>query len=294
MFCINCGTELPPQAKFCPNCGTAVVSYKAEAEQLKATLEDAGASVDACQTSETEKYLKKRFTKGEAKISNTEKIQNSAGGVENGHEWVDLGLSVKWATCNIGANKPEEYGDYFAWGEIVSKGTYEWPNYRFIKQPLFGRIRSKKDFKDYLDYLEYENNSLPRLITKYNTSDGIIQLAKTDDAARANWGEQWRMPTEAEVRELVLQCKWEWIVFGGKNGYMVTGCNGNSLFLPAAGNKTDRLAPATGSFGRYWASTLYKESFTSAAILSFFSPPSSRRVDGMVRDVGLSVRPVTD
>ena len=294
MFCINCGTELPPQAKFCPNCGTAVVSYKAEAEQLKAALEDAGASVDACQTSETEKYLKKCFTKGEAKISNAEKMQNCTGGVENGHEWVDLGLSVKWATCNIGADKPEEYGDYFAWGEIASKGTYEWPNYRFIKQPLFGRIRSKNDFKDFLDYYEYENNSLPRLITKYNTSDGIIQLAKTDDAARANWGGQWRMPTEAEVRELVFQCKWEWIVFGGKNGYKVSGCNGNSIFLPAAGCKTDKLAPATGSFGRYWSSTLYIESFTSAVLLEFSSPPSSRVVNGMSREVGLSVRPVTD
>ena len=117
----------------------------------------------------------------------------------NGHEYVDLGLSVMWATCNVGANSPEECGDYYAWGETKTKNVYSFEN-------------SKTDDKEIADF------------------SGDAQY----DAATANWGGLWRMPTEAEAEEL-LRCKWEKVVLNDVNGYKVTGVNGNSIFIPKAG-----------------------------------------------------------
>ena len=117
----------------------------------------------------------------------------------NGHEYVDLGLSVKWATCNVGANKPEDYGDYFAWGETETKSSYR------------------------------ENNSIT-----YGKNYSDIGGRSRYDAARANWGGTWRLPTKAELEELENKCTWKWTTQNGVNGYKVTGPNSKSLFLPAA------------------------------------------------------------
>ena len=119
---------------------------------------------------------------------------------KDGHEYVDLGLSVKWATCNVGASKPEEYGDYFAWGETSTKEEYT------------------------------EENSLT-----YGKKMSDIAGNAQYDAARANWGGSWRMPTEYEWQELIDKCKWEWGKVTGVKVNKVTGPNGNSIFLPAAG-----------------------------------------------------------
>ena len=156
---------------------------------------------------------------------------------ENNHEWVDLGLSVKWATMNVGASAPEEYGDYFAWGEIKTKTEYSWSTYKWCE-------------------------GTEKTLTKYciESSYGIVDekrvLDKEDDAAAVSWGGNWRMPTGGERSELKNNCIWEIWTHNKVTGYKVTSkINGNSIFLPAAGywngNKCYAGAPTY-----YWSSSL--------------------------------------
>ena len=194
----------------------------------------------------------------------------------NGHEYVDLGLSVKWATMNVGASSPEDYGDYFAWGETSAKSTYNWSTYKYC-------------------------NGSYSTLTKYYTSiddygtvdtDNKTQLDLTDDAARVNWGGAWRMPTEAELKELCKQCYWTWITQNGINGYKVTGPNGNSIFLPAAGYRHDNSLKSAGSYGCYWSSSLCpKSNFPDHACSVYFHSNSVEWSDDS-RFFGQSVRPV--
>ena len=195
-----------------------------------------------------------------------------ATGSENGYEYVDLGLSVKWATCNVGATKPEEYGDYFAWGETTTKSTYNWSTYKYY-------------------------NGSSTTFTKYNTSssygsvDNKTTLELADDAARANWGGSWRMPTKAEQDELRENCTWTWTTQNGVNGYKVTSNkNGNSIFLPAAGYRNDSSLYGAGSYGRYWSSSLYTDRPYSAWRVYFYSDSVIR--SNSDRYYGFSVRPV--
>lgn len=192
--------------------------------------------------------------------------------VNNGHEYVDLGLSVKWATCNVGANSPEEYGDYFAWGETAPKEIYDWSTYKWC------------------------NGSYDSL-TKYNTDsscgtvDNIIVLEAVDDAATANWGGAWRMPTDYELTELHKLCTWTWTTENGVNGYRVTSkSNGNSIFLPAAGLRYANSLFDAGSSGYIWSNSLYTYQPVTANLLSCVS---SYVNDGSnSRCCGNSVRPV--
>ena len=156
----------------------------------------------------------------------------------NGYEYVDLGLSVKWATMNVGAEIPEDYGDYFAWGETAPKEVYDRSTYKWC-------------------------NGSKNTLTKYNTisSYGIVdnktQLELSDDAASVNWGGSWRIPTNTEMTELREQCTWTWITQNGVNGYKVTSkSNGNSIFLPAAGYYYDNSSNRARSYGYYWSSLL--------------------------------------
>ena len=190
---------------------------------------------------------------------------------KNGHEYVDLGLSVKWATCNVGASKPEEYGDYFAWGETEPKDYYDWSTYKWCR-------------------------GIRKTLTKYNTEsscgtvDNETTLELSDDAARANWGGSWRMPTKAERDELREKCTWTLTTQNGVSGYKVTSkINGNSIFLPAAGFRDYSLYNA-GSYGNYWSSSLEADYPDSACGFSF----DSSDVDwyGSYRCYGQSVRPV--
>ena len=176
----------------------------------------------------------------------------------NGHDYVDLGLSVKWATQNVGASSPSDYGDYFAWGETSKK------------------------------YLYYEFNS--KTLEK---SLGDISGNAQYDAARANWGGTWRLPTENEWRELVDRCTWSWTSQGGHNGYRVTSkANSNSIFLPAAGFRQGTSHFEDGEHGNYWSSTP-DESNTRCAYLLYFSS-SYPNVYRYCRDYGRSVRPVSE
>ena len=191
---------------------------------------------------------------------------------EDGHEYVDLGLSVKWATCNVGANNPEEYGDYFAWGETSTKSTYNWSTYTLCK-------------------------GSSSTLTKYNTSssfgtvDNKTQLALSDDAVRANWGGSWRMPTDAEITELREQCTWTWTSQNGVNGYKVTSkSNGNSIFLPAAGCRLSSSLNNAGSYGYYWSSSLGTDYPYYAWGVRFDSGHVYRDLNS--RSYGFTVRPV--
>ena len=159
----------------------------------------------------------------------------------NGHEYVDLGLpsGLKWATCNVGANSPEEYGDYFAWGETEPKDYYNWRTYKYCNGT-------------YDTMTKYCTNS------NYGVVDNKTTLELTDDAARVNWGGKWRMPTKAEQDELRENCTWEWTTQNGVNGYKVTSKvnRRNSIFLPAAGCRLYENLSDAGSNGYYWSSSL--------------------------------------
>ncbi len=159
------------------------------------------------------------------------------------HEYVDLGLpsGTLWATCNVGATKPEDYGDYFAWGETEPKDDYNWNTNKW----------------GYYD----ENSKLH--ITKYNTNSGYgpvdnkIELDTEDDAAYVNWGSSWRMPTMVQIKELINKCSWEWTTRNGINGYRVIGPNGNELFLPATGYRYNSSLYYSYFEGHYWSRDLY-------------------------------------
>ena len=189
-----------------------------------------------------------------------------------GHGYVDLGLSVKWATCNVGANKPEDYGDYFAWGETKPKTTYNWSTYKWCRG-------------SYDTQTKYNNKS------GYGTVDKKRTLELADDAARANWGGSWRMPTKAEQDELREKCTWIWTTQNGVAGYRVTSkSNGNSIFLPAAGYRYGSSLYSAGSYGYYWSSSLDTDRPDYAYELYIYSDDVSRNY--YRRYSGCSVRPV--
>ena len=201
--------------------------------------------------------------------------ESPSNGTENGHEYVDLGLTVKWATCNVGASSPEEYGDYFAWGETQPKETYNFSTYKWCNG-------------SYDTLTKYCTDS------DYGTVDNKTTLEMSDDAARANWGGSWRMPTATELNVLRNNCTWTWTTQNGVKGYKVTSKkNGNSIFLPAAGYRGDNSdLNGAGDDGRYWSSSLNTDGGHpyGASDLSFHS--SLVLWSGASRYYGYSVRPV--
>ena len=201
----------------------------------------------------------------------------SPSNMMNGHEFVDLGLSVKWATMNVGASSPEEFGDYFAWGETKPKSAYSWENYKFYVSG------------DYMTNVVF---------SKYNTESGRgkvdnkIILELSDDAANVNWGGTWRMPTQEELKELKEKCSWTWTTLNGKKGYKVTSkSNANSIFLPAAGARLYDSVSMEGSEGFYFSSSLDTEAPHYARTLYFTYIGKECAID--VRFCGSSIRPVT-
>lgn len=188
-------------------------------------------------------------------------------------EWVELGLSVKWATMNVGATTPEGYGEYFAWGEIKTPkdNDYSWNTYKYCKG---------------------SSSTMTKYCTdrKYGIVDNKTTLQLKDDAAHVNWGGTWRMPTDAEWKELREQCTWTWIEQNHVNGYEITGKNGNSIFLPAAGCRSGTNFNYAGSNGFYYSSSL-SESYSNYAYHISFDPV---KVEGGYSDryYGRSIRAV--
>ena len=195
-------------------------------------------------------------------------------------EVVDLGLSVKWRGWNLGAYRPEEYGDYFAWGETEPKSYYDYTNYKWCNG-------SETTLTKYNDNSYYGSVDSITELQRGEKSDETI-----DDAARAKLGGKWRMPTESEWTALIGQCTWTWTTQNSVDGCLVTANNGNSIFLPAAGYRIDTDLKDAGSYGYYWSSSLYHIPMY-AERASFNSRPDNIRIMYLsLRITGLSVRPV--
>jgi TPR repeat protein len=210
-------------------------------------------------------------------------------GVSDGHEYVDLGLSVKWATCNLGASKPHEYGNYYAWGETTPKKTYTFSSYKFYKD----KNGNGTAFNKKMDVEPGEFVSIGKDIsgTQY-------------DAARAKWGGKWRMPTKDEWQELIDHTSYQWINEGQVVGLKLTGPNGNSIFFPACGFYREGKVYMSVTDGQYWSSTAEGEKAYELYI-TVVMEGFQRQFDGEVggwgnpkeddhRQFGYCIRPVID
>lgn len=202
--------------------------------------------------------------------------KNGYVGIENGYQWVDLGLpsGIKWASCNVGAEEPKDSGNYYAWGEVLPKEDYSWETYKYANGAY-------NKLKKYCTEASYGDNGF---------TDNKTTLEPEDDAAHVNWGGSWRMPTYAEWIELRDNCTWTWTTQNSINGYRVASkTNSNSIFLPAAGLRSDTHLYVVGG-GSYWSSSLNENDPHYAWNLLFYSD-DVRRFSSNRRD-GLSVRPV--
>lgn len=188
-------------------------------------------------------------------------------------ERVDLGLSVRWSNFNVGANYPEDYGDYYAWGEIEPKSEYSLHTYRYWSD-LNGN-----------DYAYGADD-----VQEWVSLGSSISENPLYDAATANWGGGWRMPTKAEIEELCNLCTWEHVALNGVEGMRVTGINGNSIFLPFAGCRSGVSLKNGGSLGHYWCSTPDNDAVHCVDYLYFGSGYYECSWD--TRFYGHSIRPV--
>ena len=203
----------------------------------------------------------------------------------NGHEYVDLGLpsGTLWATCNVGASKPEDYGNYYAWGETGTKSTYDCSTYKYA-------------------------NGADDKLTKYCNSifhgyrffsDNLTELQSGDDPATANWGGGWQTPTKAQWEELLNNTTIQWTTLNGVKGRQFTSNkNRRTLFLPAAGLRIDDELYSVGLYGYYWSSSLYKSGSLGFGAggpsnsWSLIFSSDECYLDFYLRFQGFSVRPV--
>ena len=246
-------------------------------------------------------------------------IATTAQAQENtidGHEYVDLGLpsGTLWASCNVGATKPEEYGLYFAWGETkgytsaTSAGHSYWLNdedtahvltelgvvtveeadAKTLQEKLDAILAGKIEFNE---ANEADRNEADRQDVVKQKADNKNELDLEDDAAYVNWGSNWRMPSLDQIVELIDNCTWEWTTQNGVYGRKATSkTNGNSIFLPAAGYHSHTWRSNAGSWGSCWSRTIRTYNMFDAYTLYF----NSRSVDWGSNDhfIGRSVRPV--
>ena len=205
------------------------------------------------------------YKKDGTKVPYSAATVDSVGFVDINHEYVDLGLSVMWATCNVGANSPEEYGDYFAWGEMQSKDVYDWDSYKWY-------------------------NECTSKITKYGEVDNKTILDTSDDIAYVFRGENVRMPTKSECEELLENCVWKFESRNNINGYTVTSnINGKSIFLPLSGYYYNNKLNAVGQSGFFWSSSLYVNEELAYHLDCKYDDVI---IDAYNRCIGFSIRPV--
>ena len=196
-------------------------------------------------------------------------------------DYVDLGLpsGTLWATCNIGASSPEDYGDNFAWGETEGyydgKTTFNWSTYKWCNG-------TSRTMTKYCSNTNYGNDGF---------TDGLTELELEDDAAYVNWGAAWRMPSIDQLDELVTQCLWTWTKRNNIGGYEVKGSNGNTIFLPAAGKCRDSSFEYRGYRGRYWSCT-NDHNPDCGHDLYFSNTELGTNYTGGDRYLGQSIRPV--
>ncbi len=239
------------------------VSWASSARSYQLSLADNGLSCVIGALAECEATITVRSADNPAQLYATCRVTVTGGSSDPGEEVVDLGLpsGLKWRSMNVGASKPEDYGDYFAWGETSPKASYTNSNYKYRSSDIYG--------------------------------DGIGKKGKTliaeDDAATVNVGSDWRTPKISEWRELEEKCTWKWTTRGGVNGMQVTGPNGKSIFLPAAGYCGSSMT-YRGSWGSYWSSTYGNDDWAQA--IEFRNEETTLAL--IDRVIGRSVRPVKD
>lgn len=220
-------------------------------------------------------------------------VKQEISGTRQNHDYVDLGLSVKWATCNVGASRPEASGSKFAWGELATKEYYDWDNYKWNTDDSdswggWGLGLTKYCPNPDYGYRIYEG--------KYNWedvyfSDDLTTLTTADDVAYKTWGSQWRMPSKKQLEELVDRCNWKWTCQNGYMGFKVTGPNGKSIFMPV-----EHVFETNGDAGfyeevHYWSLSLNEDYFCDCAyVLKMGDEPNVTYED---RCEGFFVRPVT-
>lgn len=196
---------------------------------------------------------------------------------------VDLGLSVFWATCNVGAAKPESYGNHFAWGEILPKKRYDWATYKWGRGSL-----------DMLT--KYVSSSQASWFGYDAYCDDLSALEAQDDVASVKLGGKWRTPTKEEWLELIEKCTWTRLTVNKVLGYKVSsnipGYEGRYIFLPAAGLRNESMLDADGFYGNYWSSSLNEDMPVAAYQMNFGS--GNIGVEFTTRTIGQSVRPVSD
>lgn len=203
-------------------------------------------------------------------------------------EYVDLGLpsGLKWAKCNLGASKPSDYGDLYAWGETAPKAVYDWATYKWMQA---GQSDEKHITK--YTYADGETGGIWYDSSGNFIGDNITTLAAADDAATANLGSPWRMPTADEIKELIDKCTWTRTTQDGVEGHQVDGPNGNAIFLPLAGLRLDSGFLFAGGEGNYWSSSLYPDLSKDARSL-FLNSSGRHELHYYNRSIGFSVRPV--
>ena len=219
-----------------------------------------------------------------SKVDSISLVHPKTTAIRNGHQWVDLGLPsrVKWATCNVGADSPEGYGNYFSWGEISTKYNYNWSYYKW------NNGSSSTDMTKYCA----SNN--------YGTKDDKKTLELSDDVVRSEWGSNWRMPTSKEIKELCTECIWTWT--SNYNGTGVAGMivssknyyNTPHIFFPAAGYIDGTTKKEVGSVGKYWSSSLYfySSSYSSNSAINLKISSGGENTNDEERRLGFTIRGV--
>ena len=210
----------------------------------------------------------------------------------NGVEYVDLGLSVLWATCNLGANQPYEYGDYYAWGET---------DFHYVPgsaQSTIAVWKNKSGDKNQTGYYEtnykyYDSNN--NTYTKYGNYDGLEVLTYSDDAVSQTLGGTWRTPTKKDIQELIDNCLWTFGTNNNVNGYIVystiPGYTDKSIFIPLSGYRSDTSLYDYTTGGHYWTSSAsfsYPYKYSNA--YNLYSKSLERK--DTPRYYGLTIRPV--
>jgi hypothetical protein len=191
------------------------------------------------------------------------------------YEAVDLGLSVKWAACNVGALSPWESGGYYAWGETEEKESYDWNTYKYC-------------------------NGTQSYITKYCTNpsygnvDGKTALEPEDDVAHVERGGSWRMPTTGEMSELMNKCTWTWTKLNGVSGYRITGPSGNSIFIPITGYRYGTAYNGSDVIGYFWSRDLIMGNEARTAYHMNYVSEGFNWSASLARSAGLPVRPVCE
>ncbi|MCR5040276.1 MAG: fibrobacter succinogenes major paralogous domain-containing protein [Bacteroidales bacterium] len=223
------------------------------------------------------KYYVRAYVINSHGTSYGNEVSFTTNGSVGGHAYVDLGLpsGTLWATCNIGASRPEDYGNYYTWGETQTKDTYNLSNYQYC-------MGSSNTITKYCSNSSYGYNGF---------TDNLTTLLPEDDAATVKWGSDWRMPTREEWEELLNNTYHPGATQNGVYGRLFTGTNGNSIFLPTAGDRDSEFY-SSGSYGHYWSRSLYTDMPIEAYYLIFdYRGYLCKMVDG-ARYCGFTVRPV--